>query len=229
MRGPFCKYSRTLPCNFPITNGEAIVVDPCYWTPTLPFRYEVKVKVQTAEGTSEHEFLWGIRRCLPQKNQLRLDGKGTVIRAIEPADGHIDLAELRSLSSSLLTHQPLEPAVYQQASELGVMVIDASPSVLDSQDRTVVQRETSVHFRSSVPLPTDIVSLSRYPKVDGRVVLIEEEELPSFDFATFQRPVFVERRIAPASLADMRKTCDWLQRDLAGLGQFAGYLVSLHT
>src|SRR4029079_10628263 len=71
LRGPFCESSRTLPATFlfrPLENGEtptaeAIVPDPCIWSPELPHVYQADVKVvQGNRLISEYHEQLGLKR-----------------------------------------------------------------------------------------------------------------------------------------------------------------------
>ena len=120
IRGPFSKYARTLPSTTAIRLGRCKIVDPCYWTPSTPFLYEVTVSGDTG-SECKTQFMWGIRRCLPHRNDLILNGKRFVFRAIKPASMDIDLTELRELSSGLvLSHT--DEKLCELASESGVMI-----------------------------------------------------------------------------------------------------------
>ncbi|MCA9184846.1 MAG: hypothetical protein R3E01_27990 [Pirellulaceae bacterium] len=88
--GPHCHYSRTLPTRWdfldqgdgPTILARATVVDPCFWTPTLPFLYDVTLELeqhgQRVWSTSQRIGLtrYGTRGC-----NLLCDGKRWVLRA----------------------------------------------------------------------------------------------------------------------------------------------------
>lgn len=239
IRGPYCKYSRTLPCTLPVKDGRAVVVDPCYWTPKLPFRYELKLEVETATGKETHEFLWGIRHCIPHKTLLRMDGKGYVVRAVEPPTDAIDLQELRDLSSGLLTQKRLDDRIYEDASEIGVAVVHVMPNEV-SEEATCIERQESLErfpaivgigttMETSVDRRSDVLSIASLGSTGAdaaNIVLANEADVATIASGETTRPVFVKRVIDSASAADMRQACDKLQRDLAKHGQFAGYIVS---
>ena len=220
VRGPFCKYSRTLPSTYPITDNLARVVDPCYWTPRLPFRYEITASFTDGEGnTQEHQFLWGLRRCEPHKDKLRLDGKGFVVRGVQATD-NIDLELLRELSAALVVTRADDP-LCQQASEMGILVIDQAGK--QQGDSPIQAWPAAVHFSAGprADVPADVLTISS--DSDGNVLLCNEADVPGPPTA---RPIFVERRVESHDVADMRKACDTLQKDMAQIGQFAGYIIS---
>ena len=64
--GPFCDRAQTLPATLPlraIEHGdqllaEAVVPDPCFWTPELPFQYRVQIEI----GDEKFEEMIALRR-----------------------------------------------------------------------------------------------------------------------------------------------------------------------
>ena len=53
--GPHCDYSRTLAAEFTFHAAEgsdlhALVTEPCYWTPALPFLYDLRAILQMKDG-----------------------------------------------------------------------------------------------------------------------------------------------------------------------------------
>ena len=57
--GPHCLNSRTLPATYPVrpiesetgTLAEVLVTEPCYWTPELPFLYQLDLEIHGHQGT----------------------------------------------------------------------------------------------------------------------------------------------------------------------------------
>jgi hypothetical protein len=76
LRGPFCEIARTLPADFPfrelaperVSVAEAIVTDPCLWSPEMPLLYRVDVKA-TAGGqdVAEYHGTIGLQRLAPRR------------------------------------------------------------------------------------------------------------------------------------------------------------------
>lgn len=232
LRGPFCRYSRTLPSTIVIREGVATVVDPCYWTPRLPFRYELKVDVESDAGTVCHEFMWGIRWCVPHQSNLLIDGKGFVIRGVEGVGVELDLEEYRSLSCCLWATNRLESSVYEAASEVGILIVDTDLQPYDGVRSTAsVALQPCVHVLQCQGVQTDALQLnseSSSASEQRSSIYLRSESLIKDSPKQKQEPipVLAERQIAKTSLSDMRRACDTLQRDLAGFGQFAGYLIS---
>jgi hypothetical protein len=76
LRGPFCEKSRTLPAEFVFhssvkdndIHAEAIVPDPCMWTPELPHVYQADVEARQGERLiAEYHGTVGLRRLAPRR------------------------------------------------------------------------------------------------------------------------------------------------------------------
>jgi beta-galactosidase/beta-glucuronidase len=76
LRGPFCKMVRTLPAEYVFRNlgrqqapmAEAIVTDPCLWTPELPHVYRVDVEARAGDRVvAEYCGEVGLRRLAPRR------------------------------------------------------------------------------------------------------------------------------------------------------------------
>ena len=76
LRGPFCENARTLPAEISFNQtksaaqpqAEAIVLDPCMWTPELPHVYEVNVEARQADRVIDtYHGTIGLRRLSPRR------------------------------------------------------------------------------------------------------------------------------------------------------------------
>jgi hypothetical protein len=80
IRGPFCANSRTLPAEIPFRNvkttgasgptieAEALVTDPCLWSPELPHVYYVDIEaVCDGRTVAEYHGTIGLRRLSPRR------------------------------------------------------------------------------------------------------------------------------------------------------------------
>ena len=127
--GPFCKYSRTLSASVPmiVRNGrdgallEAIVPDPCFWTPDLPMIYRVELRV----GESLVERTLGIRPLGARGRQLLMNGENWVLRGFESFDDQLPWNEWRETGLACLT-QKLTGDLVAAASEHGILTIATS-------------------------------------------------------------------------------------------------------
>ena len=226
VRGPFSAFSSTLPSTHSIRQGRCVVVDPCYWTPTLPFHYEVEV---AADG-KEYQFQWGIRWCVPHRDDLRLGGKRFVFRAIEfdvmgSGDVEASLGLLRELKTGLIVHSPSDE-LCQLATERGVILFAAGEATDSSLGH--LNRHAGVHFASGFRRGTDLLAVSRPSESHGHIELLDEDELKQSVGGGDRhgRPQFISRPASASGINDLRDACDALQRDMARFGQFAGYLIT---
>jgi hypothetical protein len=75
LRGPFCDQARTLPAELVFhkagdtnTAAEAIVPDPCMWTPEMPHLYQADVEaLRGNEVVAEYHGPVGLRRLAPRR------------------------------------------------------------------------------------------------------------------------------------------------------------------
>lgn len=76
VRGPFCEKGRTLPATFAFRQteanqphmAEAIVTDPCMWTPEMPHYYCVELQAMNGDTViDEYDGTIGLRRLAPRR------------------------------------------------------------------------------------------------------------------------------------------------------------------
>jgi hypothetical protein len=76
LRGPFCEVARTLPANFPLRDlgperagvAEAIVTDPCLWSPDMRHVYHIYVTAMAGEQVvAEYHGAIGLQRLAPRR------------------------------------------------------------------------------------------------------------------------------------------------------------------
>jgi hypothetical protein len=76
LRGPFCEVARTLPADFPLRDlgperagvAEAIVTDPCLWSPDMRHVYHIDVAAMTGEQVvAEYHGSIGLQRLAPRR------------------------------------------------------------------------------------------------------------------------------------------------------------------
>lgn len=76
VRGPFCENGRTLPATFAFhptdanqpNTAEAVVTDPCMWTPEMPHVYRVELQaVNGGTVVAEYDGTIGLRRLAPRR------------------------------------------------------------------------------------------------------------------------------------------------------------------
>ena len=80
--GPRCEYGRTLASTFrnrATSDGsvEFLVTEPCYWSPTMPFLYELR---RTGELSDGEIHSLGLGQLIAHGRNLRLGGERIVVR-----------------------------------------------------------------------------------------------------------------------------------------------------
>jgi hypothetical protein len=228
--------------------AEAILPDPCFWSGELPFLYHAQLELRRADevlATEERRF--GIRPLGAQARRLVLEGRTWVVRAAdarelpEPA-----LPAWRATDLAMQIERPSE-ALCAEASRLGVTLLaeiagnrESLASELKRLSRWPAVAMTVLRVEG--PLDKSIRQVARNmllgehfgpgddraPSDWAEVVVCED---PSVDrlatrAAAFSLPVLARRCTGRHDdLSGARRECDCLQRDLAGGGAFAGYLV----
>ncbi len=263
--GPECRFARTLPAKIPFQFrgrdargallAEAIVPDPCFWTPDLPMLYRAELQGKSRRAgispTCQNEVApterrFGIRRLGVRGKSLYLDGQRWVLRAVsrERADLE-DLAAARTSDAALVVAAAdddfcLEAS--QQGVPLIVMVSGRGVELVNEIRRlskwpavflVVLDPEQPADFDPR-PLARNLLFAVHY-RADKPLgsstwphVLwceIEGEHAPA-QCAGSLRPIIAFRRLPDqAEIPTGRSACDRLQLELAPLGDFAGYVV----
>jgi len=257
--GPHCEFAHTLPATFaalpaPDEAGaacltELFVPDPCFWTPQLPFRYDLKLEVTTKAGESTaYETSIGLKRWSVDNANWKLEGKRVVLRGAKPAsDADNFLAFARKAEVSLLVSPP-EELVLVSANRIGVpLVVDLrsdSPEWDNELDRlswspsvmAVLLSADQLGNAQPAPrgLPIGLVLDDRshaadVTQVDCHFYAIELRpgERPPAWLASDDKPVIaIRREVEFADLAAAREACDRLQAELAPEFDLAGYFVA---
>jgi hypothetical protein len=254
LAGPDCRYSQTLPARIrfvdrgpgPTLLAEAIVPDPCFWTPELPFLYSAELRLSTEESISTT--MIGIRRLGVRGTSIFLDAKRCVVRGVRlEAAGIEDIKAAREVASALYVDEPGE-AVLEEASREGVLlVVRLHKLVADDRLVTEVARIGRWPAVVAVVLDESVLAgealrraapntLFAQRFVPGTRSVVERRpwaellwwELELGAAAPTQVPTNVPLIVFRSSAAGLpievgRKNCDRLQADLAEVGDFAGY------
>jgi hypothetical protein len=236
--GPHCERAHTLPATFQADpGGTLLVTDPCYWTPQLPFLYDVELSLQLADGTTA---TWnhtvGLRRWEIDGRNLFRERRRIVLRAAAVADFDVaDLSAAVDAEMALVIRDPSE-AFLQRASELGVPIVadqrGLSPDLVSYTWQPSVAlvlldtATTKPHAikTTSVAHPACDFAANTWP--DAITIELSNSERPPAWAATCEKPVIaIRRQGAYAELAEARQACDRLQADLAPQFNLAGYFV----
>lgn len=248
--GPHCEYGRTLPSTFQgratACNGvEFLVTEPCYWSPAMPFLYELRQV--GAQGAAQRHTL-GLRRLIAHGPNLRLAGERIVLRgaglpgldestARDTHDAECAVVLTNGNACSLRT------ASRFGASVLLITAVDADlPRLIETvswhpavagilADRRSLSATASRAAKAAGILLaqtydgsnwSDAESLS--PDASLIAATLAEGERPPAWMASCGRPVVAIRRTpAYADLRQGRAACDRLQAELAPEFDLAGY------
>ncbi len=260
LRGPFCDYSKTLTADFSLrklpgaqhgaNSVEALVMEPCYWTPSLPFIYELHLILKMVDGTTVNStLLTGIKRFSCQRDNLRLEGKRIVLRGLRcrSLDEQV-LQAARAHETALLVHKPV-PAMCELASRAGVPLIvdlressdplqtmagklDWCPAVcvvlLGVDQLAEIGEEWNTLQHSCVAVTASAHSTAtEISKVNYQALALElaPGERPPAWTAKIDKPVIAISSGPEATIPEARKRCDRWQAELAPEFDLAGYLV----
>lgn len=253
VRGPQCDYTRTLPATIPFRDlgpgatmlAQAVVPDPCYWSPSLPHLYQLHVELRHEGRTIDtFERLWGIRPLGPHGRDFLLAGKRWVMRGVRRDQVAIeDLPRWRETGAVLVQENPTEE-LCAQASKVGVFILALVEQ--EAAERNAYLRrlarfpsvagavlEGPVDFESLRALTPNLLYGERVPAGSSLAadspaafVYCEWDGAKLDDHPAIGKPIVFARRVsATGELSDARAACDGLQRDLAPFGDFAGYVV----
>lgn len=259
--GPHCIYAKTLPSQFRLGAGrgvgdslaEAILTDPCFWSPLEPYRYTARVSVTQAGEThalAEHKF--GIRRLGVRDRRVYFEGKNWVARIVECDD--VDFEQLplwRDLGATLCANSPSDD-LCEAASQIGVLIIARvagdEATILNDLRRlarhaavgiavVVPQQMASEDLRDACPNVLLAATL-RADEADpdstpawAHLVVVEDDRASELARRANEcpLPVIARRPLSKATrsahLDQARSACDELQAELAGRCELVGYCV----
>ena len=251
LTGPSCLYAQTLPATFrwvdrgpgPSLLAEALVPEPCFWTPEMPHLYQAVVQLrQGSRVLARAERPLGIRRLGVHHRNLLYDGKRWVLRGMHgDASPASDLSPWHAADMAMIVPNPDDP-LCREASRQGVLLV-AELGAVDVHEIARLSRWPAVGIVTLPDLPTlDLGGLAHNLLLAQRI--LPEQPLALRPWAQLACrelgrpeeflgrtepcpvPVIALRSAGkPTSIAQGRALCDLLQRDLAGRGDFAGYMV----
>ncbi|HJT35392.1 MAG TPA: hypothetical protein VJ783_25425 [Pirellulales bacterium] len=228
--------------------AEAVVPDPCFWTTELPFLYRVELQVRQGDQVlASAQRLLGIRRMGTHRRRLLFEGRGWVARGVDVREvPERPLADWRAADLAMIVEQP-DDELCAEASRLGVLLIAELAGEGESL-AAELRRLARWPAVAMVVLPAGAGFDWASPRAARNLLVGQRVQGSGFRVQDFKTDVLVcegetaERIAAMASdasvpviawrragwhdeLADARRECDLLQRDLAELGEFAGFLV----
>lgn len=157
LRGPRCSLATTLATTARVRElapaevtgdtlptGEAVLVEPGYWSPELPNLYQLELQITDRDGQAQtQKQAVGFRRLGHRDSAFRLDGRRYVPRAVdwpcevhlEPAAANEGLLEARASAAALWAELPSAERC-QAADAQGVMLIAELPERLSGEHAT---------------------------------------------------------------------------------------------
>ncbi len=194
LRGPRCRHAATLPTTARLrmlpppeagvtgaATGEAILVEPGFWSPELPNRYELAVCLTDGSGRStNHSQMVGVCRLGHRNGAFRLDGRRYVPRVITIGDGRglqaaeaaAVVASARDAAVAVWTAMPSE-AVCEAADAEGVLLVADLPAELTGEQagREVARLAVHPSVGFVVVKPPHLESLAAWRSFRGTMQL----------------------------------------------------------
>ncbi|MCH2114457.1 MAG: hypothetical protein MK171_06055 [Pirellulales bacterium] len=265
LRGPYCKWARTLPAEYvvkphaecPSRGGlaQVLVLEPCYWTPHLPFQYELQLSLHDSRGNARELAAtvglrqWGVEGC-----NLLLDRRRIVLRGMSSAPLTLERIDAAREAETALLVDPPSVELCAAASRMGVpLVVDlrhlgadfiaawrrlswcASVLVViltaDQVNRTRAAGETGTQalIALSITANTSGTAAARVA-CDLYAIDLQPGERPPAWVADCPLPVFGIRHEANGfQRGSERNSCDQLQSEWAPQFDLAGYFLRLGT
>jgi hypothetical protein len=255
VRGPRCLHAETLPAQAtlldlgpgPTLLARAVITEPCFWTPDLPAIYDVTVNLNRGKeviATVRREI--GLRSIGFRGRYLALDSKRFVLRGVTGTSTTDQLPRSWHAAAAAYITGPDEERLIEasQWGALAVVELSASPEAIVTQLKQLARCPAAAMVVVHGGLPADFKRTNVAPNVllvqsldDATENAIQPwaqalwisgsdgERLKQI-MASSELPLFVARRLtASVPIDQARAACDELQRDLAPIGQFAGYIV----
>jgi hypothetical protein len=247
--GPYCRHSRTLPASIPLVVlpgetllAEVVVPDPCFWTPDLPMLYRFDIEYSIADSPPSKIQRWiGIRPLGVHARRFLWAARNWVLRGAQPASDCEDWSAWRRQELSCWLRSPSD-GLLEELSHEGVLVAAEVTAVADlprlarwpAVGLAVLRDESTGETAVSALAPNILLgqAFNEHEILErptwGHFVAAEVVEADHFAgrVSLCDSPVIACRRADTIlSLERTRAECDRLQRDLAGKGEFAGYVI----
>jgi hypothetical protein len=252
IRGPKCDYARTLPGEFSNIAGrtEIVIQEPCYWTPELPFLYELTVKWRDRAGAEQCSCRdIGLRRLEIRRSSLYWEGKRVVLRgvrvnkltaetldaaraaevaliAIEPSPEQCNLADVQGvpLIADLTRSEATIENLTRLANHPSVAIVLLDQLQADASE--CVKKELILADVMGVDNDPSVATPSLPTWANVFAVELKPDSRPPSWLANGGRPVIaIYEGDAYADFQRARLACDELQASLAPEFDFAGYFV----
>jgi Glycosyl hydrolases family 2 len=250
LTGPRCTYAETLPAGYAFVDrgpgvfvfAEALVPEPCYWTPAMPHLYDADVQLlDRGRVVARAKRIFGLRRLGAVRHNLVFDGRTAVLRGVLAEEvPETELSAWHAAETAMLAHNPSD-ALCDAASRAGVLVVaELGKNEVRQIERIrrwpavgmiAVSGGSALDLRGegqNVLLADRLATAAPLlPAAWADAILLETTAGAAIEgLADCPVPVLAFRHAGSLpGVADGRRHCDLLQRDLAQHGQFAGYIV----
>jgi len=254
VRGPIAGGTRTLPTTVALKDlgegatllGSCSIPDPAFWTTQLPVFYEVQIQLRrTGEVIETVDRSLGIRFFGASGRGFRWEGKRWVLRGgSTPVSDVEGIDAFKDNAGVIVVKDPSESLLCGASSSGVLLVAELTSGGLLRELRSLCRWPAAAivilpgdcdatnEFRAAAPnlLFAERIdpSSAKKPADWAQVIFCDATNIEEFNNATnhLAVPVVAERRLnGDHTLSAARHECDCLQRDLASLGDFAGYVV----
>jgi len=253
--GPRCLDTRTLPatahfCDLgagPTLLSRAWVMDPSYWSPDVPSIYDVQIDLRRGGqvlATARREL--GFKALGVKDRFFSLQAKHWVLRGVSASSARALLPrEWHAVSAAYVTAEmDARLAEASQRGALAVVELRGEADEIIDRLRILAMFPAAIMavIHGHVPRQFGIKGVAPNLLLVQPLDPVREFVVQSWAHAiwaqsaemnvlrdlisTSDRPVIAVRRLeSPLPVDQARSACDELQRDLAVIGQFAGYVV----
>ncbi len=254
VRGPIARGIRTLPTTVKLTDmGEGptllascSIPDPAFWTTQLPGVYEVHIDLRRGGEVVETAVCsLGIRFFGVSGRKFIWEGKRWVLRGVSTQIGDVEEIDVFQDNAGVLVAKDPSKTLLSRASSSGVLLVAELKSGDLLHELRRLSRWPAVaivllpgdceftnELRAAAPnlLFAERVDLNKAlaPADWAQAIFCDATNVADIGEVSKQLPlpIIAERRLnGDYTLAEARRECDHLQRDLASLGDFAGYVV----
>ena len=218
--GPRCEFAHTLPARIPFIDrgsdgtllAEAIVPDPCFWTPESPFLYRAELQLNSHQSVVDRRNgIVGIRRLGVRGRQLYFEGKRFVLRGVgahfnSKTPSESDMAFLRQNWTAAMVPWP-DATFCKLASQRGMLLVaDLRTAGTNASHNTAAETVQSI-----AQWPAVVMAI-----VDAQVMpLIETQgavrNLLIGQYVSAKEPLTVDPK-APIIFAEVGEPADFAQR-----------------
>jgi hypothetical protein len=232
----------------PTLLARALVPEPCFWSPDLPAIYDVTVHLQRGDetiATTRREL--GLRSLGVRGRHFVLEAKHWVLRGVFAQSTGATLPRSWHEAAAVYVTEEADDERLAEASQWGALAIihvDGNPDEIAVRLRqlamhpavavAVIRGDVPPEFKPAVTAPNRLlaqpVATASEFAVRPWANLLWADATEHVELAKLRSisdlPIVAVRRLTSAlALDEARTACDRLQRDLAPVGQFAGYVV----